>query len=350
MNKPVLGFGVRLPISGPMAGRASIEIVAERAEALGFDSLWVHDFIAWTRTLDRTHVSSGAIDVITPETEPILFESLITLAYVAAVTRRIRIGTSVLCIPYRQPIVAAKQIAALDVLSDGRLILGIGVGGTRRTNNQDFEILGIPRTEKYERTRDYLAAMRTIWTEPYPSHSGPFVSFPQTELNPKPVQDPLPIWMGGRGPKALEMAAELATGWLPTWLDVKGYLELLPQLEANLASRSRSLEGFTIAKECYACIADTDAEAQQMSRPTMETFSSGFTVTGLDAAQAASLIGSPSTIRARIEEFLDIGVGYFEMKFIYRTMDELLDQLGLFAREVIEPLREQASPTSRAAS
>ncbi len=106
-----------------------------------------------------------------------------------------------LCLPYRNPIIAAKQVANIDVLSNGRLILGIGTGAPKSTHNVDFEVLGVERKTKYHVTPDYLRAMKAVWTEDNPSYEGEYIGFEETEIWPKPVQKPYPpTWTGGYGP------------------------------------------------------------------------------------------------------------------------------------------------------
>jgi len=160
-----IDFGFRLPVSGPLATPASLRRVAARGEELGFDTLWVHDYIIWTTQLDRTHISCSSWEVIEAAGEdapPLFLESLTNLSFVAALTTRARIGVAVLCLPFRNPIVAAKQIANVDVLSEGRLVLGVGVGAQKSTHNVDFEVLGIPRKDKYIRTKEYLRVMQEL--------------------------------------------------------------------------------------------------------------------------------------------------------------------------------------------
>ena len=138
-------FGIRLPVSGPLATPDAITRVAVEAERLGYDVVWVNDFIAWTTYQNSTHVSSGSLEAVEnagPDAEPTYFESLTTLSYVAGVTHAIKLGIAVLCLPFRNPIIAAKQVANVDVLSGGRMILGIGVGAAKSTHNVDFEVLG----------------------------------------------------------------------------------------------------------------------------------------------------------------------------------------------------------------
>lgn len=334
------GFGVRLPVAGPLASPSAISETARRSEDLGYDALWVHDYIVWTKELDRTHVSCGAIELIREDQEPIFFESLTTLAFVAAVTRRIRLGTAVLCVPYRNPIVTAKQLANIDVLSGGRLTLGVGVGARKSTRNQDFEVLGVPRADKYERTADYLRAMRAIWTEARPAHAGPFISFPETEIFPKPVQRPHPpIWFGGSGPSTIALLAEFGSGWLPTWLTPDAYRARIPEVRAAIAATGRGDAALDVGDEIIACVAPTDDEAHDRSRRTVETLSAGFTVRSAAEAGASALIGSPRSVRDKVKALADAGVTHFELKFIYRGLDELYEQLEVFAREVLPAFR-----------
>ena len=331
-----VGFGVRLPVAGPLASPSAISETARRAEDLDYDALWVHDYIVWTKELDRTHVSCGAAELIREDQEPLFFESLTTLAFVAGVTRRIRLGTAILCVPYRNPIVTAKQLANLDVLSGGRLTLGVGVGARKSTHNQDFEVLGVPRADKYERTADYLRAMRTIWTEARPAYSGPFINFPETEIFPKPVQRPHPpIWFGGSGPSTIALLAEFGSGWLPTWLTPDAYRTRIAEVRQALTESGRGDTALEVGDEIVTCIASTDEEAEARSRRTVETLSSGFTVRSAADASASALIGSPHSVRDKAKALADAGVTHFELKFIYRSLDEFDEELELLAREVL---------------
>jgi probable F420-dependent oxidoreductase len=329
-------FGVRLPVAGPLADPSAILRVATEAERLGFDALWVHDYIVWTKELNRTHVSCGSIEVVREDQDPLFFESLTTLSFVAAATSRIRLGTAVLIMPYRNPIVAAKQLANLDVLSGGRLIAGIGVGARRSTNNQDFEVLGVPRTEKYARTREGVRILKEIWTNSECKFEGRFWSFPPTEIFPKPLQRPHPpIWFGGASPRAVSMVAELGNGWLPGWFSPKQYEERIRGLYEEAEEAGRGDVRFDIGTEIVACIADSQKEADERSRRTVESFTAGFTVTSPDQARESALIGSPEWIVQRVDAFVEAGVTHFELKFIYRTIDSLIEQLTLFSDAVI---------------
>lgn len=331
-------FGIRLPVAGPLASPAAIRRAAQNAEHLGYDSVWVHDFISWTADMDRHHVSCGAIELVDGGTPPTMFETITNLAFLAGITDGITIGSAILCTPYRNPVVQAKQLACIDALSGGRLVVGAGVGALKRIG-QDFEVVGVPRGDKYERTREYLQVMREVWEQPFPSFEGEYVRLPLTEINPKPTQQPLPVWMAGRGEKAWDILAELANGWIPTWVTAEGYLEAVPRLRAALEAKGRGDDPFTIAKECYAAIARTSEAARSSSRATFETFTKGFTVSTYDEAIASALLGSPAEVLEQVDAYRNAGVEHIEMKFIYHSEGDLAEQMELFATNVMAAAR-----------
>lgn len=332
-------FGVRLPVAGPLANVEAIRTVAQRAETIGFDALWVHDFIGWTRYQDEHHVSCGSVEAVEAAGQdhpPMFFESLTSLAFLSGITKTIRLGVAVLCLPFRNPIVTAKQVACIDVLSGGRLILGIGVGAAAVTHNVDFEVLGVPRNDKYIRTRDYFRAMREIWTKERPSYTGKFISFPETEINPKPVQKPFPpVWVGGGGPKSVDIAAEFATGWLPPWIAPGEYPERIKALKDLAREKGRGDVDYTIATEVYVCVGKTHEDAWNKARKTLTVLPQGFAEDATpQAIEASGLVGSTQEVREKLEQYVDAGVTHYEMKFIYRDVPDLLEQLHMFAADI----------------
>jgi probable F420-dependent oxidoreductase len=176
---------------------------ARRAEEAGFESLWVGDHVA---------LPDDAPD---PADEPRL-ELVVTLAHLAAVTRRVRLATGVAVLPLRHPVLLAKQLTSIDVLSGGRLIVGIGVGYVER----EMEALGASVADRGARTDEHLAAMRVLWDEPTPSFDGRFVSFSGVIERPRPIQRPHPpIVCGGHAPASYRRAARAANGWYGWELD-----------------------------------------------------------------------------------------------------------------------------------
>lgn len=339
-------FGVRLPVAGVLANPASIERVALGAERLGFDSLWVHDYLIWTKKLDRLHISCGsreAVDAAGEDYPPVFFESLTNLAYLAAVTRRIRLGVAVLCLPYREPVLTARQIACIDQLSGGRLELGIGPGAPKSTHNEDPEVLGIDRVTKYDNTREHFEAMRAIWTEPAPEFHGRFVDFGAATVYPKPLQQPYPpVWVGGSQEKSLEMVADYATGWLPNWLTPATYPKAIADVHRRLVERGRDPDELTVGTEIQICIADSREAARKAAERTMDVFQEGYVATPgfaagssrLDTIWGSSLIDSVENVSDQIAAYVEAGCTFFELKFIYHTVDHLLDQLATFSERI----------------
>lgn len=334
-------FGVRLPAGGPLASAENMAVAAKAGEDLGYESLWVHDFIVWTKVQDKTHVSCGAVEIVRDEDPPLFYESLTNLAWLAGLTRRPRLGVAVLCVPYRNPIVAAKQIASIDQLSGGRLTLGIGPGGAKDGHNQDFEVLGIPRRDKWEMTREYIRVMQEIWTNLKPSYSGRWTRFEEADINPKPAQKPHPpLWGCGRMEKSMDITAELCTGWIPAWVVPDEYPRLTQWLQERAGEKGRGHVDFTIGNEIHGCIASSREEALAKSRNTLQVFTEGFqTSPEFDRIVASSFVGSPSDVCKQIEKFVDAGVSTYELKFIYQSVDDLLRQMELFAEEVAPRFR-----------
>ena len=164
--KPKVTFGIRVPNSGPLASPESIVKVAREAESLGYDSIWVHDHLTWTEEIHRTHISSGSDDSHRGNDSPDFYEAMTTLAYVAGLVRRVRLGIACLVVPCRNPLLAAKQISSLDVFCDGRLDIGLGIGSPSTLKSREYEVLGVNRKLRGKIADDHIRAMKTIWTTP----------------------------------------------------------------------------------------------------------------------------------------------------------------------------------------
>ena len=346
-------FGVRVPCAGVLASPSAMLRVAQAAERLGYHSVWVHDYIIWNKKLDGIHISCGsreAFDAAGPEYPPIFMESITNLAYLAAGTKEIKLGIGVLCLPYRDPVVTAKQLANVDFLSDGRLILGVGQGAAASTHNVDFEVLGISRATKVTRTREYLDAMLKIWHEDSPSFTGQFVNYEGATIYPKPVQRPHPeIWIGGQADKSLGMVADYANGWLSFWISPSQFSNALPKVNGFLEAAGREPSSLRVGTEIQVYLAETTEQARREATPTVAVFEEGYAGTtgtfaeaegsGLSEIWNSSLIGSPEDVRDEVQRYLQAGCTFFELKFIYRDLDHLESQLKTFATEVIGKVR-----------
>ncbi|WP_370617777.1 LLM class F420-dependent oxidoreductase [Mumia sp. Pv 4-285] len=191
-------FGLAPPNYARWFDRTAIADVCTHAEQVGFDSLWFGDHVVLPRA-EADVFGNAYLDVF-----PLL-------GHVAALTDRITLGTNVLVTPYRNPIVTAKEVATVDQLSAGRLVLGIGVGHVRG----EFDALGVPFDERGRRTDEYLEAMRVLWEQDCATYQGRWVSFRDVCPLTRPVQQPLPILVGGDGPRSMRRALQHGAGWAP---------------------------------------------------------------------------------------------------------------------------------------
>ncbi|WP_420612651.1 LLM class flavin-dependent oxidoreductase [Candidatus Spongiisocius sp.] len=345
-------FGVRVTCAGPLSGVDALHRSSVEADRLGFDTLWVHDYFVWNRLLDSVHISCGSRETFweasaRDDYQPLFLESITNLAYIAGITENIRLGLAVLCLPYREALGTAKQIANVDVLSNGRLELGVGQGAPLSTHNVEFEVMGISRGTKVRHTREVFEAMREVWTKDKATFRGEFSSFEDAEVYPKPVQKPYPpIWIGGSAEKSLEMIADYADGWLSFWITPPQFPAAIADIHRRMEARGRDPEKFTAGTEIQVYLADTTEQARAEAEPTMLAFEEGYAgTTGhhlspeertdtLDAIWAASLIGSPDDVSEEIGRYIESGCTAFEMKFIYHTVDHLIEQWTRFQEEV----------------
>ena len=204
-------FGFALPHVGTEANKEAIVAVAQRAEALGFDSLWVLDRLLWPSK--PTAKYPGTPDGRLPKEMQVVYDPLTVLTFVAASTQKVQLGTSVLVAMYRNPVIMAKIGATLDQLSGGRFIFGVGVGW----NADEFTAVGQPVQKRGRMTDEYLHVVKMLWTADEPSFSGKYFHLPPNVFQPKPLQKPHPpIWIGGSVRATLRRVVKYGTGWHPT--------------------------------------------------------------------------------------------------------------------------------------
>jgi len=222
-----LALGLFSMTTGPCSRPEGAARVARAAEAAGFDSLWGGEHVV----LPAPRVAPSPLEPEDPITDPV-----VTLAFLAAHTTRIRLGTGIIILPQRNPLVLAKQLATLDVLSGGRLIFGVGVGYLE----PEFRAVGVPFQTRGAVTDEYLAAMRAIWAERSPSFHGSFVSFEGVQAHPRPVQQPSPpIVIGGHTEAAFRRAVQQGHGWYGFALDEAGVSRCLEGLRAAAGKHER---------------------------------------------------------------------------------------------------------------
>ena len=180
--------------------------IAVAAEAAGFDSVWTGEHVV----LPDPRQPPSPAEPLSPMLDP-----AVSLAFIAARTRTIRLGTGIVILPQRNPLVLAKEMASLDVMSNGRLMLGIGAGYL----HQEFAALHTPFDNRGRRVEDAMSAMEAIWTMDQPHHEGPYWSFSGVQARPRPVQQPVPWIMGGRGDGAYSRSVRRCHGWYGFALD-----------------------------------------------------------------------------------------------------------------------------------
>jgi probable F420-dependent oxidoreductase len=225
-------FGIN---TGPCANPATAAAAARAAEAAGFDSVWTGEHIV----LPEPQVPPSPVPADTP-----FIDSAIALAYVAAHTSKVLLGTGIIILPQRNPVVLAKELASFDVLSNGRVVFGIGIGYLK----PEFDAIGAPFDHKGPRTEDFLAAMIALWSMDKPEYHGRFVSFGGINAMPRPVQKPHPaIVFGGHTKEAYGRAARLAKGWFGFALDVDGAAKCVEGLRAACAEAGRKFEDLEIS-------------------------------------------------------------------------------------------------------
>jgi probable F420-dependent oxidoreductase len=220
-------FGICLPIRIEADAGTNVNI-ARTAEELGFDSVWASDH------------------VIMPENRVGMFsenfyDPFVLLSYISAETTNISIGTSVIILPYRNPVVVAKMIATIDTLSGGRVIFGVGPGWMR----EEFETLGVQHNARGRMTNEYLRAIKVLWETDSPDFEGEFVKFSGIKFYPKPHQKPHPpIWIAGSSVHAIKRAVRLGDGWHPTWVSPEDVERGIKELRGIAAGEGRDLRGF----------------------------------------------------------------------------------------------------------
>ena len=319
-------FGFSLPGRGPLASIDVVLKLAEKADALGFDSLFVTDHIVMPVASGKSvypYTTSGQFPGGLAQD---YLEPLATLAHLAHATKRARLGVSVLVIPYRNPLLQAKMLATIDVLSKGRVILGAGVGWLR----EEFEALGAPPfEERGQVTDDYIKLMRAAWTTDPVSHEGKHYSVREVHVLPKPVQrGGIPVWIGGHTDAALRRAGTIGDGWHPIAMRPPAML--------------RPDEYAAKAQEVH----DWARRVGRDPRSIKLTIRVPMEIRGRNAKAAAGdrppFQGTADEIVADIRRYANLGVSHFVFDHTVQELRAVLANIERFAHDV-RPKLAQAS-------
>ena len=325
-------FGISVPTGreGLMVppGFASKETIVEAAvlaEEYGYDSVWGNDHIT----------VQDYVKQISPKSS--FLSPLISLAAISSVTERVKLGIGIFVLPWRTPaiVICAKQIATLDALSGGRLLLGIGTGAYP----EESRAIGI--TDNLVRMNEGVEALRLLFQQDHASYQSRFIEFNGVNLYPKPVQKPFPIYLGRHltSDNVLKWLAKNGQGWIPG-LTPEQFNEAVPRLSKYLKENSRKLSEIDIVREISLSQADTLEKAVEKYKNSpaqahMNSLSKGKKLVDFDEEMRYSLIGTPDDIIKGIEAYLDVGVTHFMFNLTVRKPDEFFEGIRAFSEKVM---------------
>jgi probable F420-dependent oxidoreductase len=315
MMKVRIGISLGDTISDAKASDEVLEFI-DQCESWDIDSIWVSDrIIAPKITLD-----------------PIVF-----MSYMASRLRNMKFGTSALVLPTRQPVVLAKQLATLDFLCKGRLLLVVGLGAD---DSRDFEASGVRKEERGKRADEAIVLMKKLWTEENVSFEGKFYSVHDMTLLPRPYQKGgIPLWVGGRSKAALRRTGQLADGWLTSNSTPEEVGAGIATIRAFAAAAGREIPEDHYGVLVPFFFANSAAEAWSLAGSTIR-------LRPEVSAQEFSALGTPEDVRRKIQEYINVGV----TKFVMRPSgpkESLPAQVKLLADEVIPALQTPFSETER---
>lgn len=320
--------GLMYPI--PFANAKDNILIAQKAEAMGFDSVWGNDHVT---TQEYVRQEFGRA--------PQYYAPLTTLAAIASSTKTIRLCTALLVIPFRHPVVVAKEIATLDNLSDGRVQLGVGIGAYI----EEFRKMNGSRVEGFRRgdmLDEGLQALRLLWKGETCSYHGKYFEFENVESFPRPIQDPLPIYIGGNSEQGLRRVVELGQGWLPATQTIDQIKENLGKIHAMAEETGRDMSQLDVAPQFHVYVAKTMEEADkkfresQMYNHLMSLRNSTLKNQQHCDHKDIGLVGSVDYVKERIAAYIEAGVTTFAaMVFSTKTIPEMFDMMQLFSEEIM---------------
>ena len=305
MNQLKIGFS--LPHMGSLASVENISKAARFAESEGFDSLWVVDRILWPSEPQTPYPPSP--DGSWPEIYQNVIDPISTLTYVAGITQRIKLATGIIDMLYQNPLILANRLAALDQFSQGRLLLGLGVGHSK----DEYDAAGVPFEKRGERVDEYLQVLNKVWYDDTVEHKGKYYNIPKSIVGPKPYQEKIPIYLAGFAPKALERIINSdANGWVA-----------IPQL---------SMDGFKQGRDYLRKAAqEKGRDPQTVEFPSLVFPEVTENDLGSDRQQ---MNGSIQQISQDIIELQKLGVNHVNLVFDFGSIANNLEKRLNYAKEI----------------
>ena len=292
--KDRIPFGVSLPHRSPdVIYMAAVHAVAQLADRVGFRDLWV---------------TENSLDYVT------CFDPVVVLTYAAAVTSRIRLGASVIVLAVHHPAMVAHQWATLDYVSNGRAILGVGLG--REHHYREFEV---PVDGRVRRFREEVELIRSLWTQEKTTYHGRFYHLDGATMSPKPVQTPLPIWMGVGHPNAVRRAASMADGWMGSGgSSIADFGRSVPILREALEKAGRDPAAFPVSKRIFIAVNERPEVARaELHRWFTEVYRNP---AGTDFS---GIYGTPEQVRERLEEVIAMGANHLLLNPVSRHVEQV---------------------------
>ncbi len=337
-------FSLLVPHINWVASPTALRDVAQAAEDLGFEGLAVADHIHYA----GTYIATSSRTPIGDGDQRNLYEALETLAFLAGITRRVKLLPTVLVAPLREPILAAKQLATIDALSEGRLIVGVGVGRPtksytdaalvneqhRSNAEQQYKAYGITRNRS-RLMDEILEAWIAIWTQELATYHGSHVNFDAVPIFPKPVQKPYPpIWVGGRSEFALDRVAAYGDVWIPSQPNPDQYREGMATIRERFAAHGRPAPT-EYAINLFTSLSTDGAAARDLTFDAVGKIFANDEEFGL-----RTIAGDKAFWIERLRLWRSIGVTHVDIKPIYRTLDELFATMRIIAEEIAPEIGE----------
>ena len=321
-----MDFGFNIPNGGPLAHNDDIVAIARKGEACGYRILAIPDHIIIPRTIGANYPYSpdGALNFATLGAGECL-EPLALMASVAGQTTSARLLTSVMVVPYREPMLTAKLVSTIDHLSGGRTILGCGAGWMP----EEFVAVGAPPfAERGKVTDEYIDIYRELWTKDSPSFKGKYRQFSDLYFAPKPKQQPHPpIWVGGESPAAMRRAVKRGDAWYPIGCNPSHPLDTVARFRAAVDALKRMMDE-----------EKRDPKSLDLAYWSVWTAGTGAPAKATDGSRMM-LTGSADDIAADINELGLLGVNHVLFNFLAATRTETLDRIEAFSRNVLSKIR-----------
>ncbi len=299
-------FGLCIPHYGKPIDVTLILDTVRRAEELGFDSVWVTDHLLVPQTLEIIYRDQ-------------MLEPLVVLSHIAAISKRVKIGTSVVILPYRNPIVVAKMLATIDHLSAGRLIFGAAVGWME----EEFAALGAPFAERGAFSDECLRLMAMLWTHDKVSFDGRYFKFQDMQASPRPVQQPHPpIWVGGNSPRARRRVAAFGDGWHATAMPMETLKAGITDLRQKWARQGRA--GEPVLSMRIPCFID-GISREVLHYPAR--------------SGRESLTGSVSAIVERVGGYQDLGIRHLVLEMSTQSHEATFATMETFMSRIKPQLK-----------